>query len=171
MKQEIIKDIIDALDRVDEETTDLVISLANRKSDIDIMSEFNQLSVQVLEDLERIGKKYGCEGVCNMKHHRETLEHALKINARLPIDKFSVLILLHAAEVYNEEEKYFMELPMPDVDAKAGNKFTVIKCEPFKDVWKLLDKRDKRMVVDKTILLTTWAHAYFIKNVLSSLKK
>lgn len=163
--KKILKKIIQSLEKVDSNITNTILGMAEKTSMAQVINDFNYNSLEVLDFLDYIGKKYNHTDTCDMTKHRLLFENAIQINKRLPVDKFSLIVLEHAQDIYDENEEYFMELPMPDVNAKAGKDFSMIKCEAFKKVWTSLDEEDKDLVKEKVISLTTSAHIYFIKNI------
>lgn len=87
---------------------------------------------------------------------------------KLPLDKFTLIILEFANEIYSEEENCFMDMTIPDAKLEVGNEFGLIRSEIFKSLWKILDKNHKQIIKEKIILLTTYAHTYFYKTVMAN---
>ena len=61
-------------------------------------------------------------------------------------------------------------MTIPDANVKIGNEFSIIRSKVFKDLWKIIDNDDKNDVKGNIILLTTYAHAFLYKQILSTNK-
>nr|AEX62884.1 hypothetical protein mv_R679 [Moumouvirus Monve] len=164
-----LNNVIKSLERVNEETNKTVISIAGGMNEIQIIVSFNQVAKDLFNIMSRIVKETGREE-CKTDGYKFLFEQAIKINAKLPIDKFTLLILEYAAEIYRQDEDVFLNMTIPDAKVSVGNEFGIIRSEMFKKLWLTLDKRNKKILTDNVILLTTYAHAYLYKTILMSQK-
>ena len=167
-KQSNITIIVDALQRVNNETTQLVMSISKEMSKTEIITLFNQSALDFFKTILEITKsieqekEYGINGYINL------FETATKINVHLPIEQFAATILEFAPEIYAENENLFLDMHIPDAEFKAGNEFNIIKSDKFKHLWKTGTPKNKELVKEKIIALTTWCHVYFFQTIIQN---
>ena len=144
--------------------------MANNLSDREIINLFNQsamdffnLAINITEKMKR-AKEFGFVA------YKSIFESTLKVNANLPVDKFTVIILEYAADIYDSNEKYFLEMHIPNKELNTGNAFSIIESEEFKKLWLVLNSQDKEIVKEHIISLTSYAHAYFYNLILKPKK-
>ena len=159
-----------ALDRVNDDTKQMVLEMAKGMSDLEIMQSFNQEVYDFFFFFFGITRQLGFDREYKIEAHNKLYEKAVKTNVSLPIEQFTMIILEFAPEIYKEDEECFLKMSIPDTKLETGNEFNVIRSEHFKDLWKKMNQPDKNDVKDKIILLTTFAHTYFYKTILSMQK-
>lgn len=154
-----------SLERVNLETKKVIFGMAQGLRDIDVIQSFNQFSLDlftmIIEITHKLGEKEG-----EVRAYKVLYDNAIKINIKLPIEKFTLFILEYAPEIYAEDEDCFLKMPIPDKKITVDNEFGLIRSEMFKKLWVKLDKTDKNRIKDKVVLVTMYAHAYLYQNVL-----
>jgi hypothetical protein len=164
--QQQLNRVIKALERVDPEINKAVYELSNGMSEMEIVQTFNQHTLDSFNSLINITKKMGKESIYKISGYKTFFENALKINAMLPIDKFTLIILEFAPEIYDENEEVFLKMTIPDAQIEVSNEFGFIRSELFKQLWLSLNKTDKDSVKDNIILLVTYAQAHLYKTLM-----
>lgn len=165
-KEQKLISVADALERVDPETKKMVWNIAKQMNDTEVVVMFNQVALDFFNYMINIAKKLGKEREYGFNGYLVFFQNALKININLPIDKFCLIILEFAPEIYAENEDCFMGMEIPDHNVNVGNEFSMIRSETFKRMWTILNDTDKKTCRDKTILLTIYAHAFLYKTLL-----
>lgn len=160
--------VINNLEKVPLETRQMIFDMSCGMSDLEIIQSFNQQSYDLFTIVAMIVKKLGKDNEFKVVGYRAIFDNAIKINNRLPIDKFTLMILEYAAEIYAEQEDLFLNMKIPDKDVSAGNEFGIIRSEMFKSLWRLLDTQDKTKIKNILIPLTTYAHSYLYKTILKN---
>lgn len=163
-----LSNVIESLERVPQETKEMVLNMALSLPELEIIQLFNQQAFDLFGLLISVTKKFGKEKEYNVSGYKMLFINALKINARLPLDKFTLIILEYAAEIYAEEEDCFLNMTIPDTEVKFNNEFGLIRSEMFKKLWVVLNDDDKKLLKDSIILLTTYAHVYLYKTLLKN---
>jgi len=162
--------IVKSLDRVNDNTKKMVFEMAQSMTELEIIQSFNQQSFDTFNLLIHISRKMQKDDICKMDGYKKLFENAIKINVKLPVDKFTILILEYASEIYGEEEDCFLKMSIPDTNINVSNEFGIVRSKMFQDLWKLLGQKDKSDIKGHFILLTTFAHAFFYKTLLQNQK-
>lgn len=165
-----LQKVVNNLQKIPIETRQMVFNMSCGMSEQEIIQSFNQQSYDLFNVVALVVKKLGKENEFKVSGYRAIFDNAIKINNRLPIDKFTLMILEYAAEIYAEEENIILNMKIPDKDVSAGNEFGIIRSEMFKSIWRLLSEDDKTKIKEILIPLTTYAHAYLYKTVLKNQK-
>jgi len=160
--------IMSALENVSDDINQMTWHLAKEISNSDIIQTFNQETCDLFEILINFINAMGISRECNILGHKIIFENALKINIGLPIEQFTFIVLQFAPEIYDEKEKFFLEMNIPNQKVQNGNEFSLINSAAFKKLWLLLNEDSKQELKDKIILMTTYAHAYFYKVIMKS---
>lgn len=155
--------VVAALNGVDEKNKQMVRRIANGYTEIEIVTKFNQAGKDFFVLLNRLtseaGKDYGVKGYEKLFHH------AIGLRKDWPIDKFTLLILQFAPQVYAEDEQFFLDVKIPDQQVRINNEFGIIKTEAFKELWLTTSEQNRNDLKDACLLLVTFAHAYFVKMI------
>lgn len=162
--------VIQSLDKVHPDTKKMIFNLSNQMTEMEIIQSFNQQSLYLFTLVSSLAKKMKKEKEYQLTAYKSLFDNAIKINVKMPIDKFTLMILEFAAEIYTEDEDCFLNMTIPDKKCSVGNEYSFIRSEKFKDLWKILDKSDKKTIADNVILLTTYAHAYLYKTIFKNHK-
>lgn len=168
--EERLNNVIASLDKVLPETKQMIFDMANSMSELEIIQSFNQQAFDLFTLISNIVKRMKIENEYKVEGYKTIFDSAVKINTKLPVDKFTLIILEFASEIYAENEDCFLNMSIPDAKVNVGNEFSLIRSELFKKLWKILDKKDKLVVKDNVILLTTFAHVYLYKSLLKNKK-
>lgn len=158
--------VVKALEKVNNETNKMILQMCNGMNESEVIQSFNQQALDLFSKLLTITKRTGKESEYKVGGYKALFDNAIKINARLPLDKFTLVILEFAPDIYQENEDCFLNMSIPDANVKLGNEFSIIRSEMFKSLWKDLSKSDKAAVGEIIILMTTYAHIYFYKTLL-----
>ena len=169
-EDERLNKVIANLDRVPQETKQMIFNMSCKMSEQEIIQSFNQQAYDLFNLCALLVKKVGKDNEFKVGGYRAIFDNAIKINNRLPLDKFTLLILEHAAELYAEQEDLFLNMKIADKDLSAGNEFSIIRSEMFKAMWKLLGNVDRNKIKEIVIPMTTYAHGYLYKTVLKNQK-
>lgn len=167
-EQERLENVVKSLDRVNQATKQAIFDLSCSMSEMEIVQRFNQQAHDLYTMMNKIIKKMEQVNEYKISGYKAIFDNAIKINAKLPIDKFTLLILEFAAEIYSEDEDCFLKMSIPDKKVSSGNEFAIIRSEKFKELWKVMCKHDQKLMTDNVILLTTYAHAYLYKTLLKN---
>lgn len=162
-EQKRIDKVVASLERVKQQTKQMVFNMSQSLTEFEIIQSFNQQTFDLFNTLYNISKKMNMEKECKIAGYKVLFENALKINVKMPIDKYTLTILEFAAEIYNEDEDCFLKMTIPDANVTVGNEFSIIRSDMFKRMWKDLDSNDKNSIKETIIPLTTYAHAYLYK--------
>ncbi|BCS83074.1 hypothetical protein QLL95_gp1049 [Cotonvirus japonicus] len=166
-----LESVATALDRVNQETKESIFQFAKSTNELDLIVMFNNKAVDLFNILATLSKKAGMDKKYNISYYRSLFDRAIKANCKLPVDKFTLLILEYAPEIYEQNEDCFLDMKMPDKKVSLGNEFSIIRTEEFKELWKTLNHETKQNVGEEVLQLTTYAHAYFYKSLLSQYSK
>ena len=163
--------VIVSLDRVNAETKAMIFQMANQMSEAEIIRSFNQQALDMFTLVNVLVKKMGVnESKFPVSGYKNLFDNAIKLNAKLPLETFTLMILEHAAEIYEENEDCFLNMKISDHNAQVQNEFAIIKSDTFKQLWRVSNSGDKEKIKQSVIPLTTFAHAYFYKTVLKYIK-
>jgi hypothetical protein len=166
-----IEAVINALERVNPATKEMIFAMAKQMSEVEIIRSFNQQALDMFTlvsiFIKQMGKEKEGQKIAGYKH---LFDNAIKINAKLPIDKFTLIILEFAPEIYEEKEDCFLNMSIPDKDVRVGNEFSIIRSEMFKQLWRSSNDDHKEQIKNKVIPLTTYAHVYLYKTVMQQSK-
>lgn len=163
--------VIGALGRISDEVKSSIFEMSQQLSELDIIQYFNQQASDLFDFVLQITKKMGKEREYKVTGYKSIFENALKINVKMPIDKFTLVVLEYAPEIYAQEEDCFLSMTIPDAKVNVGNEFSMIRSEMFKSLWVTLNSLDKKAIGEKVVDLTTYAHMYLYKSVLLSMRK
>lgn len=166
-EQELLNNVVNALERVDIQTKQMIFSMSCGMSDLEIIRCFNQQALDAFNILMGITTRMKKEGECKVGGYKALFDNAIKINAKLPLDKFTLLILEYAPEIYSQNDDVFLNMAIPETNIKVGNEFSIFRSEMFKKLWKQMNQSDKNEMKNKIVLLTTYAHTYLYKTILS----
>jgi len=155
--------IINALERVDPSTSQNIMELVENMDISEIIFTFNQTTGDLFDLLIKYNNKYN---IINLEGYYTLFKNALKINNRLPIDQFTMIILEYAPEIYANDYDRFLNMNIPDTKVSVGNQFGIIRTDIFKSFWRQLNDTEKSKIKEKLIILTTMAHVYFYKTAL-----
>ena len=158
------------LAKLDDTIKNAVTASATSMSEIEIIRLFNQSALDMFTNLISITTKLNVEPECNIKGQKAIFKTALKANAALPLDKFTLVILEYAAEIYSQDEDCFMGMTIPDTKVTVGNEFSMIRSDMFKELWKKLGTRDRERIIAPITNLTTYAHIHFYKSMIDRAK-
>lgn len=161
--------VIHSLQKVPQETHLMVFNLANALSELQIIQSFNQSANDMFNTVLQITIELGKEKEYNVSGYKNLFDMALKHNIKLPIDKFTLIILEFAPQIYAKDENCFLTMTIPDKNVNVGNEFGLIRSEMFKKLWVVINSKQKAELVDKIILLTTYAHTYLYKSGISKI--
>ena len=157
--------VVGALEKVNPETQKMILAMANQMSEMEIIAAFNQQALDMFTLVAGLTKKVGIDKEFQLAGYRNLFDNAIKMNAKLPLDKFTLIILEYAPEIYEEKEDCFLDMEIPDTDAKVGNEFAIIRSEMFKKLWRLSNTHDKEQIKNTVIPLTTFAHVHLYKTL------
>ena len=167
MASDDVNKLIMALTRVNPETNEMIMNIANSTTKSEIISLFNQSALDFFSTVLEITKKLGKEKEFGIGVYMNLFESTLKINVNLPIDQFAASILEFAPDIYAENEDCFLNMQIPDAKVKTGNEFNIIRSEKFKALWISGSPENKNIVKEKIISLTTFCHAYFFQLIVN----
>jgi hypothetical protein len=158
--------IANSLSKIDQKINQGILDMARNLTDAEITNFFNQTALDFFNLAIDITRKKNMEREYGFSSYMALFETALKLNVNMPIDRFTMVILEFAPNIYNENEDFFLNMVIPDKKINTGNEFNIIQSEEFKALWKSLNATDKEMVGEKILSLTMYAHTYFCKLLL-----
>lgn len=160
-KEKQMDNLIKSLERVNPDTKKMVFGISQSLPEVELIKAFNQQSTDLFIALSAISKKMGKEKLFNVAGYHALFSSAVKINHKIPIDKYTLAILEFAADIYDDNEEKLLNIPVADeVHIKVGNEFGLIRTAQFKELWGVLSAVDKQLIKSSLTLLTTYAHAY-----------
>jgi signal transduction histidine kinase len=156
-----LAEAVEAISRVDPDICSKIFAMSQVKSVVEIVNSFNQAARDLFAILLEVSRDnridYGMNG------YKFMFDSAIKMNARLPLDKFTLVILKHAPEIYDEDEKNFLSMTVPDASVSVGGGFELIKSTSFKNLWLSATDEHKATIKRRVITLTYYAQAYLYK--------
>lgn len=161
--QEIMQRIAIALSQIDPSINQGILDMARGLSKQEIINLFNQSAMDFFATAIYVTTQMKREKEFGFAGYETIFSTTLKINAQLPIDKFTLIILEHAPDIYDANETHFLRMHIPNGEIKTSNAFSIIKSDEFKKLWCVLQPSDKEKVKEHIISLTTYAHAFFYK--------
>ena len=164
--QQKLEKVINALEKINSETKTLILNMAKNMKEMVIIQSFNQSALDLFTEILKITTRLGKEGDYKVGGYKAIFDNAIKINVKMPVDKFTLVILEFAPEIYSENENFILNMPIPDTQVGVANEFSMIRSEKFKSLWKTLESKDKNVLKETIILLTTYAHVYFYQTIL-----
>lgn len=156
--------VIKALSTVKDSTKTMIRNIAKGYSEVEIVTKFNQSGKDFFVLLNRLTVESGREDL-GVKGYEKLFNHAISIRKDWPIDKFTLMILQFAPQIYNEDEQFFLSVEIPDQSVRINNEFGIIKTEAFKELWLTTSASNKEALKKACLLLVTFAHAYFVKMI------
>lgn len=166
MNNELLNNVVTSLDKVNDETKSMVFSLSKSMSELEIIQTFNQTAFDTFKLIDTISTKMNKQHECSVKGYKVLFETAIKQNIKIALEKYTLVILEFASEIYKEDEDCFMKMTIPDTKVTVGNEFSIIRSESFKKLWMILNSEDKEDIKNHVILMTTYAHAYLYKTIM-----
>lgn len=160
--------VMQQLEKVNVETKSTIFQMSKGMSEAEIIQSFNQQASYLFNLMIAIIRRLGKESEYQVSGYKYLFDNAIKINAKLPVDKFTLIVLEFAPEIYREDENCFLNMSIPDKKCSVGNEFGLIRSEMFKNLWKIMSKDDRKAIADSVILLTSYAHAYLYKTILKN---
>lgn len=165
-----LEKVVDSLDRVNSDTKKMVFDMAKGMTEQEIITQFNQTALDFFNTTISITKRMGNAREYGFEAYLIFFNQAIKADAKIPIDQFTLTVLEFAPEIYSENESTFLNMNIPDGkltdSAYANNEFSLIRSEKFKRLWQSLKPQDKEEVKTSIILLTTYAHTFFVHTLL-----
>jgi hypothetical protein len=158
--------ILNSLKNVDPKIDQMVLNISKKMSEMEIIRNFNQFTIDLFNLIYEITNAAGVEKYVKIKSYKVLLESALKVNVKLPIESFTWFILEFAPKIYSEDEDYFLEKQYDHDKVEVGNEFSFINSNSFKEMWKTLDDENKKKIKNAFLMTTTYAHAYFYKTIM-----
>lgn len=160
--------VIKELEKVAEETVQLIVELATTTTEEEVICNFNQSGTDLFRVLVSIMTKYNFDmNAYRIPDYQHLFAKAIQVNYRLPIDKFTLTILSHASEIYDQNEEKFLNMKIPDTHIKVGSEFTILSSGLFKEMWGKISRTDRENLKDVVIGLTMHSHTYFVKKLMS----
>lgn len=164
--KKILISVGESLSKVTPETKNMVQSFATNMKKHETIQLFNNHARDLFNIMLELETKLNI--TCNIKGYLYLFDKAIKINAKLPIDKFTLTILEYAVQIYSGDDKCIINMEIPDGKINVDNEFGLIRTKMFKDIWIQLDQSYKDTLMDTIIHLTTFAHVYFIQTISES---
>lgn len=149
------------LSQVPDNAKNMAINLSKNMKKEETINYFNTSAHKLFEKMLMLERKLNVS--CDVKGYNFLFNKAVKINMKLPIDKFTLIILEYAPEIYSEDHDQILAIPVPDINVNVDNEFSIINSQMFKDTWKLLSKSDQDDLFDIITELTVYAHVYFMQ--------
>lgn len=163
---ELITTVSEVLDRVKPESNQLAFSYSKSMNESEIIQGFNQAANDLFSTLMKIIDTYKLnKSVYNIGGYKNLFNNAIASNRKLPLDKFTLTILVHADGIYSQDEERFLNMDIPETSIKVGNEFGVLSSGIFKEMWKIITTDEKEKLIDVVIQLTVHSHMYFYQRV------
>jgi len=166
-EQEKMNKVIESLNNVNDNTKQLVYNMASSMNDLEIIKMFNQSSLDFFILTAQITTRMGVEGKYKMGAYKMMYDNTIKINAKMPIDHYTLTVLEYANEIYSENEDFFLKKKLGNAVVEVGNEFNMVSSDMFKNLWVKLEESDKYNIKEKMLVLTTLAHVYFYKTLMN----
>lgn len=161
-----LKKIVDALQRVPNETNKSILDMATSFNENEIIQLFNQKAYDLFDNLLMITNSINPNNDYKISSYRYLLDTAIKTNAKVPIDQFALAVLDIAPEIYDENEEFILNMQIKDLQVeKQTNEFDIIKSDKFKNIWRKLSSDNRKILKDIIMMLTVYSHAYFYKKM------
>ena len=116
-----LEKVIKSLEKVNNETKQIIFNMAKNMSELEVIQSFNQNSLDFFNLTTSITTRIGVENECKMGGYKNLYDHTLKLNVKMPIDHYTLIVLEYAAEIYSENEDFFLTKQMGDATLEVGN--------------------------------------------------
>lgn len=166
-----LANVIESLDRVPDYMKQMIFDMSMGMTEQEIIKSFNQKAVDLFDMVASIIEKLKISHTYKVVGYRNMFNLAVKTNFKLPVDRFTLMLLEFAAEIYKGDENCFLDMPIPDKKFAVENEFGMIRSEQFKSLWRSLGTEDKNIVKQEIIALTTFAHCYLYKSAIKTWKR
>lgn len=166
-----LNDVKTAILSLEPGINQMIGKMIEKMPDSVIIQRFNQAAQDFFALLTRFITKTGNPDAYNLRGYVNLFNHAIENRPDWPIDKFTLMILKFAPQVYNEDDDFFVNIEVPETQVKVTNEFGIIRTEMFKQLWLKAPESDRKLVRASCKLLTTYAHAYFASKVDKAAKK
>lgn len=158
--------VLEAVEKVSDEHKQMAFELAKSIDPDGLTLQFNQSARDFFSELISLSTKKGLEKKFNFRAYNILFDTAVGLNKKLPLEKFTLSILLYAHKIFEMDEEHFLGLDIGDVKIQQGNEFGVIQSKEYQALWKTLGSDEKEPLIDQTILMATYALAYLYATIL-----
>lgn len=155
--------IINSINKIDERTLQDINDLSDSMTEMEIVKSFNQCAVELYDILLKLANKHRMTKILDIDSYQILFNTSVKINYRLPIQKYVENILQFAYEIYNDKEEEILGMESSDEQINVGDQSGIIQIDIIKKLWKLLNDDDREVLKRSIIGLTTYSHAFFYK--------
>jgi hypothetical protein len=147
--------------------------MSKSMSDVEIIMRFNQMMSSLFTFLIDKTKPLPNYKDYDFDIYFKLMEKSISINTKFPIERFCLIVLILAPQIYEKNENFFLNYKL-NAQIKTSfsnqNEFSIFESEKFKELWKIMDTESKNRFVDDFTLLTVFAHTYFLQVVMKTNK-
>ena len=118
-------------------------------SKLELISEFNNLVLQFLDQLHLITNKP------RFKKYNRMISQIIDCNIHKPIDNYCTHIYPYHDQINNRDSNFFLNENFNTSDSEI-----LIEIVNLKDIWNTLTDENQECVFDYIVELTKYAHAY-----------
>lgn len=158
-----LREVAVALSQVEPDILQMMYDSSREMKKVDVIVNFNQKSRDLFALLNEVSRKTGRDH--GLAGYVAMFESALRINRNLPLEKFTLVILKYAPDIYSEREDRFLSMAVPDAEVSVGNAYGVIRSEAFRDIWLSSSKEHQKRIKSCVIDMTSNAHIYFYQTI------
>lgn len=159
--------VIAALERVNQMMKQTIFNYSTSMSELDVIQSFNQNALDLFTNMIKVATELNLPNQSKKASGFKVLfDKAIKSNIKLPLEKFCLVILEYAPEIYEDCENYFLEMEIPDADVKVGNDWGMLRSKEFKDTWLILTPNMKERIKNPITLMTIYSHVYFYQTII-----
>jgi hypothetical protein len=162
-------EVIEALSTIDKDIIQGVREVAKESKKDSLIKSFNQNVYYLFSTVNNLVQKIPANEQKNfsMGTYEAMLDTSIKVNYSIPIEQFCSGPLKWAGLIYTQKYAEFLDC---EIDKNAsidinGKSFSLFDFEKFRVLWKQLNAEDQEKINDIIILLTSDAHAYFMKTI------
>lgn len=161
--------VAQVLSDLPNELKSMATEMAHSMSDVEIVMRFNQMITSLFTLIINKTKPLPNYKEFNFEIYFKLLEKSISINTSFPIERFCLIMLIFAPQIYEKNENFFMNYNLNAHIKVSQNEFSIFESQKFKDLWHTLDVDAKNKFIDDFTLLTIFAHTYFLQRVAKKL--
>lgn len=161
--------VIAALERVDLAIRQEIYKMSLNMSRDMLVQSFNQRAKDMFSLLERISRACGRYETTDLAANRSLFNTAVTTSPEIAVNKFTLLVLEFAPEIYARDEEAFLKMTIPETDVKTSAGWGVIRSNEFRDMWVHdMTGEMKTQVTELMIRMVTIAQAFLYQTIRSN---
>ena len=108
--------VVQALERVPRATRQQIYQLSQSAQRADLVTAFNQNARDMFTLLEQISRQCGRYETTKLGSNRMLFDTAIGSHPEIALNKFTLLVLEFAPEIYSRDEEAFLQMTIPTTE-------------------------------------------------------